>query len=146
MTSFSQIMPVGYLRLRPESALPNIPVQRPFRSIVVIEADVASSWRSQVSTWLVKSGCLYMMAWGNECSIWDDAVDLANIEEYDYENIPEENLVLTTWHKNESLQEVFWYSKSLANHPAIEQLNTLILHIAKVDKKAQFLSMYNGEI
>jgi hypothetical protein len=131
-----------YLQLQPESKLPDISDLAPFRSVVVIDENVTTEWQSKVSSWLVASGCLFMMAWGINCSSWDDSVDFANLEVFDYKNIPEENLVMTTWHENESLKEVFLFSKNNAIHPTVELNNTLLLHISNSNKEKEFLSEY----
>ncbi len=132
-----------YLQLRPESSLPEISGVSPFRAIMVIEEPVSLEWQSQVSTWLVQSGCLYMMAWGYDCSSWDDAVDVANLEEFNFENVPEANFVLTTWHKNEALKEVFCFAKNNASHPVVELRGTLILHISETSREHELLAEYN---
>ena len=119
-----------YIQLQPGSALPDISDLSPFRSVVVIEESVTPEWLAQVSDWLVKSGCLYMMAWGKECSTWDDSVDTANLEIFNYKNIPDDKFVMTTWHEDELLKEVFWFSKHSADHPEIEISSTLVLHIS----------------
>ena len=132
-------MRIKYLQLKPESPLPDISALRPFRSIVVIEEAVTPNWQLLVSSWLVKSGCLYMMAWGNECSTWDDSVDLANLEEFSYEDIPEDKFVITTWHEKESLTEAFWFSKNTACHPTVELPNTLLCHISTINREKELL-------
>ena len=104
-------------------------------SVVVIDEFVTSGWQSLVSAWLVKSGCLYMMAWGKGSSTWDDSVDFANLEENNYADIPEEKFVISTWHENELLKDVFWFSKNNAFHPTVELLNTLILHISRKNRE-----------
>jgi len=133
-----------YVQLQPGEKLPDISGLNPFRSVVVIEEEASPEWQSLVSAWLVKSGCLYMMAWGKNCSSWDDAVDLANLEEFDYGDIPEDKFVMTTWHDDEPLKEVFWFSKNSAFHPTIELPNTLILHLAGIRKEKEFLSVYDS--
>lgn len=67
---------VEYLWL-PPGAKPPERACSPYRAIVAVEAAVEADWQAQVSDWLVRSGCRYMMAWGIECSGWDDAVDMA---------------------------------------------------------------------
>ena len=118
-----------YLHLKPDTALPHIAALPPFRAVVIVEANVAPEWQSLVSNWLVRSGCLYMMAWGDNRSSWDDSVDIANIEQFNFESIPEDKFVFTTWHTNEPLEEVFWYSKNNAVHPAVKLERTLLVHI-----------------
>ena len=66
-----------YIHLLPDGPLPDLKGSA-FRTVVVVEAEVTSEWREKVSAWLVESGCLYMMAWGRDCSLWDDSVDYAN--------------------------------------------------------------------
>ena len=101
----------------------------------MIEESVTPEWQAQVSNWLVQSGCLFMMAWGKECSTWDNSVDFANLETFNFENIPDDKFVYTTWHEDEPLKEVFWFSKHSADHPEIEISSTLVLHISNQDKK-----------
>ena len=137
-------MIMKYLQLEPESKLPDISGLKPFRSVVVIEENVSSEWQTLVSTWLVKSGCLYMMAWGKECSTWDNSVDYANIAEFNYGDIPEDKFVMTTWHEDEPLKEVFWFAKHNAFHSVVRLPNLLILHISIYNKENELLLEYTN--
>ena len=103
---------ITYLRLEPESTLPEI-TNEPTRTVVIVAAKVSPEWQASVSDWLVRSGCLYMMAWGIACSSWDDSVDWANIDEYDGAPIPGDAFVMTTWHADEPLEEAFLVFKEL---------------------------------
>ena len=133
-----------YIQLQPESALPDISRLAPFRCVVVVEDVPTSDWQTKVSCWLVRSGCLYMMAWGNGCSSWDDSVDMANLAEFNYEAIPEDRFVMTTWHKDDSMSEVFWFSKNCAHHADVDIQNTVILHISAVNRESDFRKAYEG--
>jgi len=137
-------MGMRYLQLQPETSLPDISGLSPFRSVVIVEASVTPEWQAEVSKWLVKSGCLYMMAWGKECSSWDDSVDFANLEEFNYGEIPEDKFVMTTWHENEPLNEVFFFSKENGIHPTVDLKNTLLLHISNSNKENEYLNEYAG--
>jgi len=117
---------------------------KPFRSVVIIEEDVTAEWREAVSKWLVESGCLYMMAWGKDCSYWDDSVDHASLEGFNYGEVPEDKFVMTTWHENEPLEDVFFFSKNNGFHPTVELENTLLLHISGTNKGNQFINGYAG--
>ncbi len=119
-----------YLHLKPGASLPVLRVQPPFRAVVIAEVPVPPEWQAEVSDWLVRAGCLYVMAWGENSSSWDDAVDAANLDQFDYAEIPRENFVMTTWHEDETLQEVFWFAKNSALHPAAPLEATLLLHIS----------------
>ena len=133
---------VAYLHLKP-GAMPSPVGFRPFKAVVAIEADVLPQWQALVSDWLVQSGCLYMMAWGQDCSSWDDSVDLSNSKPFGSADIPDDQFVMTTWHSDEPLTEVFWFSKHTASHPTIELDQTLLLHIASESREQEFLQRYD---
>jgi hypothetical protein len=135
-------MDVNYLQLIPETRLPDISGFKPFLAVLVIEEQVEPGWRETVSKWLVKSGCLYMMAWGINCGDWDDSVDMANIQQFNYGEIPEDELVVTTWHEDDPLNEVFWQAKNIASHSCVEMSHTLILHISDKNKQEEYISLY----
>ena len=122
--------------------MPDITRLKPYKSIVVIESPVSQEWQWAVSQWLVETGCLYMMAWGEGCSTWDDSVDMANLEAFDFGDTPEKDFVMTTWHESEPLEEVFRFAKTFAIHSEVELANTLILHIAASAKSAELMKMY----
>lgn len=123
-----------YLHIGPEATLPTIALAAPFRAIVIADTAVSPQWQNLVSDWLVESGCLYMMAWGVNCSSWDDALDWANIAQFTPDDIPEEQFVVTTWHDDEPLEEVFWFAKHCATHHAAELESTLLLQIGPTNQ------------
>lgn len=133
---------VKYLHLKPGDVLPAIDELRPFKAVVVVEDDVSQMWLWDASRWLASSGCLYMMAWGKDCSSWDDAVDEANLEQFNYEEIPDDQLIMTTSHEDEDLSEVFWFAKHKALHPAHDLKNVLILHISNTEKRKELEAAY----
>lgn len=83
-----------------------------------------------------------MMAWGSNCSSWDDSVDIANIEQFEFGEIPGDKFVMTTWHADEALSQVFWFSKNCAFHPAVELERTVILHISDRERESEFVASY----
>ncbi|MDO7844085.1 hypothetical protein Q5H94_17290 [Sphingomonas sp. CA1-15] len=113
---------------------------------MIVEQKVTDDWRGQVSAWLVANGCLYMMAWGDDCSRWDDSVDYANLDDFDYGDVPDDRFVMTTWHERERLAEVFWYAEHCAWHPTIELQATVILDISAEAREAEMLSLYESAI
>ena len=134
--------PVVYLRIVEGEPLPDITGHAPFRAVVVLDAPYSAEWQTAVSEWLVASGCLYMMAWGENCSSWDDSVDWANIEAFNHEDIPEESFVMTTWHEKEPLIGVFWFARFCAHDPYDLIRCSLIVHVGTVDRKREFLALY----
>jgi hypothetical protein len=133
---------VTYLRITEGGALPESASPAPFRAVVVAEEAVSAEWQASVSEWLVHSGCLYMVAWGANCSSWDDSVDMANLEEFEFKEIPEDKFVMTTWHENESLSEALWFAKNNACHPTVALEHTLLLHISAQNGEQELLRAY----
>ena len=131
-----------YFHLLPGHSLPSIEHLAPFRAVVVIEGVVSSDWRADVSDWLVRSGCLYMMAWGQNCSLWDDSVDAANIEAFNFKEIPEDRFVITTWHDDSPLSDAFFFCKRLAVNPAVELPQAILLHVAPSGNEGRMLRAY----
>jgi hypothetical protein len=131
-----------YFHLEPGAPPPDVSALSPFRAVVVVDTAVTSTWQSQMSEWLVKSGCLYMMAWGKDCSSWDDAVDIANLEQFDYGSIPEDRSVMTTWHDEQPLSDALDFCKRHANHPTVNLRYTILLHIADRSDSARLLKAY----
>jgi hypothetical protein len=83
-----------------------------------------------------------MMAWGAGCSSWDDSVAMANIEAFNFGDIPRDRFVMTTWHLDEPLDKVFWYSKNLAVHHAVEIQRTVLLHISARSRGPELLAAF----
>ena len=82
-----------------------------YKCLLLIERVVEDGFRNQLSRSLVDSGCLHAMAWGLDCSLWDDSVDYANIEKFGDGGIPDDQLVMTTWHTDDSLEDVVRFAK-----------------------------------
>lgn len=91
------------------------------RAILVIEgAAPTAAWQNIVSSWIVGSGCRYMMAWGTLCSSWDDSVDWAAMAS--------KAEVMTTWHDSQPIDEVFWFAKNAIDEDEYPG-ETLVVHI-----------------
>ena len=131
-----------YVKIQDGESLPDVGDLKPFKAIVVIENRPSREWLHRASRWLVDSGCLYMMAWGDDCESWDDSVDLANLEAFDFGDIPDEEDVMTTWHDSESLEDVFRFAKASAHHPTVALDNVLILHVGPGDRLAGLETLF----
>jgi hypothetical protein len=131
-----------YLHIRPGEGPPHLESVGAFKAVLVIEDHVASEWQATISDWLVRSGCRYMMAWGRNCSSWDDSVDLANLKMFDYGQIPEDDFVMTTWHADEPLEEAFWYSVHAAMHASLDLRKTYIIHIAPSARESELMKTF----
>ena len=135
-------MSVSYVHLPPETQLPTVGELGPFKSVLVLEQAVSADWQNRVSEWLVSSGCLYMMAWGAECSSWDDSVDGANISVAGLEDTPDDQFVMTTWHDDEPLSETFWFAGFTAQHPTVPLDRVVIIDIGPTNREWQMLQAY----
>lgn len=109
---------------------------------MIAELATSQSWRNEIASWLVRSGCLYFIAWGLECEAWHDTVDWTVLEEFNFGNIPDDKFVMTTWHENEPLTEALWFAGHSASHPDIELHETVIVHIALEEQRAATLQRY----
>lgn len=115
-----------------------------FKAVIVIDAEVDPTWRDDVGRWLVESGCLYALAWGDSCVAWHDSVDAANIAAFEGDDIPDDAFVMTTWHDDEALAETFWFAGHSACHPTVELLATIIVHIAEVEREEALLADFEA--
>ena len=135
-------MTVSYLHLPCGHEPPPSVDRAPFKAVVVLEQPTTDAWRAKVSTWLVQNGCLYMMAWGPDSSAWDDSVDMANLEAFDFADIPDEHAVMTTWHDHEPLSETFWFAGRVARHSELPLQETLIIHVGANEQRASMLQAF----
>jgi len=87
-----------------------------------------------------------MMAWDEDCSSWDDIVDMANSEQHDFGPIPDASLVMTTWHENEPLEEVTWFSEFAATHPVVKLDNLVLVHVSAVDRSDEFEALFRSTL
>ncbi len=122
-------------------------VTAPFKSVVLIEREVDTDLRWEVSKKLVATGCRYMLAWGLDCSLWDDSVDMANLEQFGYGDVPSEHFVMTTWHSDETLHEVLNFARRHVTHSyddvALERC--LILDFATAPREQEIRALYAAD-
>lgn len=126
-----------YLHLPPDADLPALAARPPFLAIVLAEDDVAETWLWDAARWLVASGARYVQAWGKDAGAWTEAVDDAALEAVDYEDVPDERRVLGTAHdpEDEDIDEVFWFAKHRAAHPALPLDEAIVVHIAAAPRR-----------
>lgn len=135
-------MRVDYLHLPEGRKPPEREGRAPFRAIIVADQSVGADWRALVTGWLVRSGCLYALAWGTDCEAWHDDIDEALLAAFDFNDIPEDRDVMTTWHNDEPLSEVFWFAGFCAMHEKVDLDQTLIVHIAPKERETEMRRAY----
>ena len=136
-------MSVTYLHLPAGQEPPQLNGLSPFRALLVLNQAVTDEWQTRVSDWLVRAGCLYMMAWGVACSSWDDSVDWASMSASNFEETPDDQFVMTTWHDKEPLSETLWFAAHAAYHPTVPLRDILIIDITPDDREAELLEAYS---
>lgn len=84
------------------------------------------------------------MAWGLDCSLWDDSIDFANIDKFDPEGIPDGQFVMTTWHDGETLEEVLFFARfnSLVSYDGKELSELLVLDMGQGNREAEVRGIY----
>ncbi|WP_171054031.1 DUF7684 family protein [Arenibacterium halophilum] len=113
-----------------------------FKCLILIEREVGEDYRYLVSKALVEAGCLYSLAWGIDCSAWDDSVDWAFLEAYDFKAFPEEKFVMTTWHENESLAETVAFAKHCTKYSEVKLEDILVLDFAHQERGDYIKKLY----
>lgn len=131
-----------YVRIAPGEGLPDISEYAPFRAVVVLDKQPKQEWETEATRWLVAQGCLYMMAWGDGCSRWHDSVDWAHLEAFDFGEIPDDRFIMTTWHDDEPLIDVFWYAQFSAEHGDVSLESSLVVHVGVTDRRDEFLQLW----
>lgn len=134
-----------YLCVPPLSAV-RIPEHlNAFRCLVLIEREIDDDLRQAVSEQLVASGCLYMMAWGIDCSLWDESVDQASLKAFDCADIPDDHFIMTTWHEKDTLQDAVFFAKYCATHSYAGDLisQMLILDFHDVDRSKKIAELFD---
>ncbi len=87
----------------------DIKIQAPYACLVYSTEYTTKEEMERVSNWIVSSGCRFAVCAGVECSQWHDAIDWAYISSDPNYSPPESRFVMTSWHEEESLEEVVWF-------------------------------------
>jgi len=131
-----------YIWLSSDNDLPVLEDSSPFKVVLVLEEEASQPWQWEVARWLVRTHCRCVMVWGTECEAWREAIEDAHLEAFDYEDIPADQVIVTTSHEDEDLSEVFWYCRHRARHPLHELPHTVILHVSKEINKSELEGEY----
>lgn len=76
--------------------------------IYIADENISNEEQESLSNQIVTSGCRYAVCTGYNSSNWDNSIDMADIKRNGGE-VLDENLVLTTWHDNESLEDIVFF-------------------------------------
>jgi len=134
----------NYFRIDEGSVLPDLSNRAPFLAVIIIEGEHSPAWQERISDWLVADGCRYALTWGKDCAIWHDAIDWAELKAFDFREVPDDRLVMTTWHDDEPLEEVFWFAGNCAHHPEVELRSSVIVDIGPADRQQEMLTRWQA--
>jgi hypothetical protein len=76
--------------------------------IYAADENISDEERDALSGQIVASGCRYAVCAGHRGSSWDESIDMADILRSGVE-VRDENLVMTTWHDDESLEDIVFF-------------------------------------
>lgn len=131
-----------YLQLIADAPIPPLPRLQAFSAVIISEAEAPEEWQNKVSNNLIAAGSRFMMAWGKQASAWCDAVDSALQAAHDFGRIAPHDKTYSTWHDDESLEEVFAFCKHSTEHPWGRIDEVLLLHIGAEEKSSEMLGRY----
>ncbi|MBL8825123.1 MAG: hypothetical protein JNJ77_21225 [Planctomycetia bacterium] len=63
-----------------------------------------------VANWLLNYGAAYLCCWGNDCERVHDTIDMVDISR----NPSCDQVVMTTWHRNELLDDAIYFALDIA--------------------------------
>lgn len=105
-----------YLAIIREEDVAAISLDLPHEAFAcLIVWDVDRSKLKQISALakpLIRQGCAYMCAWGENCDLVDDMFDWAwmdHIGVFEGARTNDEQTLMTTWHDEEPLDEALWF-------------------------------------
>lgn len=76
--------------------------------IYIADETISNEEQETLSDQIVISGCRYAVCAGHKSSSWDNSIDMSDIKRNGGE-VLDENLVMTTWHDNEALEDVVFF-------------------------------------
>ena len=95
--------------------------------------------RAAIADALVAAGCLYAVCGGLECEAWHDAVDEACRVRSGHGVVPDEKLVMTTWHRNEPPEDVVDFFLTSTDFGSHEFSNYLVLVVGRDESMGSHL-------
>lgn len=107
----------------------NLKIEAPFVCMVYLNQDTTKEEMILVANWLISSGCRYVVCGGNNCELLHDIIDETSVIKNIDEN--KDELVMTTGHENEPVEEVVWFWLNLTNFDDINFENYLALVIGE---------------
>ncbi len=120
------------------------PLSRPF--VLFIAADASSVTEQTVllvAEKLLSQGMIYACVWGQDCERVHDLLDAASVQRNP--SVSNANVVMTTWHAEETIEEAVWFFLNCA-WPAAAYEQTCDSWVAAVIGNAEWEKSVKEEI
>lgn len=117
-----------------------------YKCLILNEYKIDEEYRWTVREHLVETGCRWMLAWGIDGTLWDDSVDLVEINKFLPEIVgPDDEFVLTTWHDNDTLEEVIHFTKfgAVETYDAKPLHDVVIIDLSEVNREEYISGLYS---
>ncbi|MCJ9428716.1 DUF7684 family protein [Kordiimonas marina] len=104
----------------------------PFFAVVAADfEDMSDSAQIELAKRLVNGGAMWVAATGKSCSDFDDLVDHVCVEK-DLDSRSEGPLVMTTWHEDESLDDILEFLEVVtpSDDWGVEVWDTLVIEVS----------------
>lgn len=101
--------------------------------LVVNDDSIAPDEQFKLSHQLVASGCRYAVCFGYECSTWDDSIDYAYLEGDPNFDPRDDRFVMTTWHEDESIEDVVEFFRLSTSFDDFVPRNFLLLFLGEAN-------------
>lgn len=120
---------ISIFTLKKTTDVSSLEIKAPFACLIYSNKNVTIDDISLVADSLISSGCLYVVCTGKDCETWHDTIDeisvMKNVEE------GETKLIMTSWHENDSIEEVIWFWLNLTDFDNITFENYLALVVGE---------------
>ncbi len=83
--------------------------QKPYPCLIWANEETSSDFKVELVSKLIEMDCRYIVAAGKECGQWHDAGDVASLESDESYAPPDERFVMTSWHQDETPDEVAFF-------------------------------------
>ncbi len=137
-------MSTSYIAIKPNELLQFEAPAPIFKCGIISDFDTDNAFKNAITKRLYDLGCLYFCAWGHECEDWHDTIDWNILEKHDYNDIPDDQFCLTTWHDNQPLTDMLFCLKILS-HTYLEGdiiEDALLIHITNTPDEENIVEQY----
>ena len=97
--------------------------------IVACDPTISHDEQSEISRSIVVQGCRWAVCVGNRASTWDDSIDLAYLGTDKNFEPADSTHVMTTWHDEDSPQEIARFFVNDTSFDHFEARNLLIVYL-----------------